>query len=163
MLRDALFTFISWKPSALSVAESTTVLCESPSIFFSVFLHCLDTLKKTFYLSFLFICSVLLGNLMLALHGCLGGAVHFSLPGFGVKMTSFSGTIPFIPLKKCRPLYAKRYIYWGFIHFWGRTLILKIYNVKPIYIYFLSLVPSSSLSFHPSRSSENIRLGFLCL
>ena len=29
---------------------------------------------------------------MLALRGCLGGAGHFSLPGFGVKLTSFSGS-----------------------------------------------------------------------
>ena len=31
---------------------------------------------------------------------------------------------------------------------------------KPIYLF--PLVPSSSLSFHPSRSSQNIRLGSLC-
>ena len=79
-----------------------------------------------------------LGNLMLALHGYLGGAVHFRLvcQALGVKLTSFFKTIPFILQKKCRPLYAKHYTYWGFIHFWGRTLILKTYSVKHIYIYF---------------------------
>lgn len=75
--------------SPLSVGESITVLCESPSVF-SIFLHCLDTLKKTFDLSFLFILQSSLRQPDASFAWLLGRCYTFqiSLPDFGSK-TSF--------------------------------------------------------------------------